>query len=92
VHGVVYLVLDRALLLLEGRLELVQVLAARWNCKGGGVVRQGGEARWWQGGGKVVARWWQSASVPAASSASTRALKPVLASAMSSVRTSCHDA
>ena len=58
-HGVVYLVLDRALLLLEGRLELVQVLAARWNCKGGGVVRQGGEARWWQGGGKVVARWWQ---------------------------------
>ena len=82
-HLVVDGVLDGALLLLEGRLELVEVLAARLICKGNGVVRRGG--------GRVVAGWWQGASIPAASSASTRALKPLLASAMSSVRTSCHD-
>ena len=69
------LVLDRALLLREGRLHLGQVLAARWLTTGMGleVVEDSGFD-------------WCS---PAAISDSTRALKPFLASAMSSVRTSC---
>jgi len=37
VHGVVDLVLDRALLLREGRLHLGQVLAARWLTTGTGL-------------------------------------------------------
>ena len=79
VHLVVDGVLDGALLLMEGRLELVEVPVAGWNRQGGGRARRGG------------GRARQGASVPAASSASMRALKPDLASAMSSVRTSCHD-
>ena len=43
VDRVVDLVLDGALLLLEGRLELVQVRAARWLGQGGGRARQGSD-------------------------------------------------